>query len=92
MPENSNPIAPRGRHSIGAQISEVERELTMRSKVYPRMKYGPGHTFARRSEANLAEDIMRAARETLLWAKENRQDVIDWIRAGKPKAKPSEAA
>ena len=52
--------------SIGSQIAEVERELRMRAKVYPRMAYGPGHTFARRSEADLATQIMEAVLETCL--------------------------
>jgi hypothetical protein len=74
-------------YSITTQISEVERELKMREKVYPRMKYGPGHTFARPSEAAMATEIMKAVKETLEWNRDNRADVLEWINAGKPKAK-----
>jgi hypothetical protein len=76
------------KYSINAQISEVARELAMRAKVYPRMKYGPGHTFARPSEAAMASEIMAAVKETLEWSRDNRVDVIEWIKAGKPKAMP----
>jgi hypothetical protein len=44
--------------SMETKLAELERELKMRSKVYPRMSYGQGHTFARPSEAALATDIM----------------------------------
>jgi len=66
--------------SIGSQIAEVERELRMRAKVYPRMAYGPGHTFARRSEADLATQIMEAVLETLKWNRDRRAEIIEWIK------------
>lgn len=81
------------KYSINAQLAEVDRELKMREKVYPRMKYGPGHTFTRPSEAAMAAEIMLAVKETLEWARDNREAVTDWIKAGKPKAqKPASAA
>lgn len=81
------------KYSINAQLSEVERELKMRERVYPRLKFGPGQTFARKSEADMAFDIMLAVKETLEWARDNREAVTDWIKAGKPRpAKPASAA
>jgi hypothetical protein len=84
--------APRPHFSIDAQLSEVERELKMREQVYGRMSF-PNSTFKRKSEAEMASDIMRSVLDSLKWNRENRADVIEWVKAGKPKAtKPSNAA
>jgi hypothetical protein len=64
----------------------------MREKVYPRMQYGSGQTFRSKAEADMALGIMRAVRETLQWNADNRAYVIEWMKAGKPKATKSEAA
>jgi hypothetical protein len=80
------------KHSIQAQISEVERELKMRAKVYPR-QIGAGKAFRSQAEADMHVAIMETALETLNWVKDNRADLVEWIAAGKPKAaKPKEDA
>lgn len=69
--------------SISAQISEVERELKMRRQVYP-------HQVAmgkmRKSVAEYQTDALAAVLDSLQWNRDNRADVIEWIKAGKPKA------
>jgi len=75
---------PPKKYSIDAQIAEVEREIVMRKKVYGRMGF-PNDYFKRQSEADMALEIMANALETLKWARDNREDVIAWVAAGKPK-------
>ena len=69
--------------SISAQISEVERELKMRRQVYPhQVRTGK----LRQSVAEYQTDALAAVLESLQWNRENRADVIEWVKAGKPKA------
>jgi hypothetical protein len=82
---------PPKKYSIDAQIAEVEREIAMRKKVYGRMGF-PNDHFKRQSEADMALEIMGNALETLNWARDNREDVIAWVRAGKQKKSEASAA
>lgn len=71
--------------SITAQIAEVEREIKMRESVYGRMSF-PNNTFKRKAEADMALAIMRAVLETLIWSRDNRPAIIEWIKSKKPEA------
>ncbi|MGD0421495.1 MAG: hypothetical protein ABSA68_18250 [Xanthobacteraceae bacterium] len=64
--------------SIQQQIEEVEREIALREDVYQRKYIGRDKS---RGEFHLAR--MRAVLKSLEWARDNREDVIAWIRAGK---------
>ena len=68
--------------SITTQISEVEREIKMRRSVYERMSF-PNNTFKRKSEADMALEIMGNVLETLKWNRDNREDVIAWLKEKK---------
>jgi hypothetical protein len=72
--------------SIDAQIAEVEREIKMREKVYPR-QIGAGKAFRSKAEADMHLDIMKAALESLQWLKENRPAIVEWV-SNKPAKKP----
>ena len=56
--------------NIHQQIEEVERELSKRPSVYQRMV---DRGQMRRSEAEEMMARMRAALETLLWCRDNRE-------------------
>lgn len=76
--------------SISQQIEEVEYELEQRKKVYERII--SNHP-SRRSELAYHTLRMEGVLESLQWNRDNRADVIEWIKAGKPKAaKPASAA
>jgi hypothetical protein len=65
--------------SIQQQIEEVEREIALREDVYKRHYTGSNKS---RGEYFLAR--MRAVLKSLWWNRDNREDVIEWIKAGKP--------
>ncbi len=70
-------------YSIGAQIAEVERELKMRRQVYPN-QVAKGKI--RKSVAEYQTEALAAVLESLQWNRDHRADVIEWVKAGKPKA------
>ena len=71
--------------SITAQIQEVERELAMRAKVYPR-QIGYGKAFRSQAEADMHIAIMEAVLETLKWNKNNRPLIVEWVKSRKETA------
>lgn len=60
------------KHSITAQIEEVDRELRLRAQVYPRLiRKGD----MRQSVADMHVDRMQAVLATLRWLQENEAKV-----------------
>ena len=73
-----------GKISIIGQISEIDREIAMRERVYPRevqagrMKVG---------EAEMLLERIHAVRATLVFCKDNEADIRAYVaakKAGKP--------
>lgn len=64
--------------SINQQIEEVERELAMRAKVYPNMV---SRRKLRQSEADFYIQRLQAAKASLEWLRDNREDCVAFITA-----------
>ena len=62
--------------SIGAQIEEVDREITLRRDVYPRQV---AKRLMRESVANMHIERMEAVRETLKFCRDNEADIRAWM-------------
>ena len=56
------------KHSLTAQLEEIDREIELREKVYPRLV---AKREMRESVAALHVDRMRAVRATLVWLQDN---------------------
>jgi hypothetical protein len=72
------------KHSIHAQIEEVERELAHRRQVYPSLVRSRS---MRQSIAELQIDRLEAVRATLIWLRDNEAE-IRTIMAERRKADP----
>ena len=59
--------------SLGEQLAEIDRELTMRSRVYPGLVT---RRKMRQSEADYQIACMEAIRETVSWAFRNQDKMI----------------
>jgi hypothetical protein len=59
---------PKPKISLSSQIAEIDRELSQRKAVYPRMVAGRG---MRQGIADLQIAHLQAVRDTLAWLKEN---------------------
>ena len=65
---------------IGAQISELRRELEMRARVYPKLVRDRS---LRQSEADLFVSRMEAALRTLEFMAEHRETILAAVEAKK---------
>lgn len=63
--------------SIHEQIAEVERELSERESVYPKMIVSGMMT---RAKADKHITAMRAVRESLAWIRENEAAIREVVR------------
>lgn len=62
--------------SIIGQISEIDREISMRQRVYPRQVQGGQ---MRQGEADMLMDRIYAVRETLVFCKDNEAAIRAFI-------------
>jgi hypothetical protein len=72
------------KHSIGAQIKEAQRELTMRQSVYPGQV---GRGKMRQGEADLLMDLQGSIIKSLEWLRDNETDIRAFIAAKKEETK-----
>lgn len=69
-----------GKISIIGQIAEIDREIAMREKVYPRdIQSGR----MKREQAEMLMERIFAIRATLVFCKENEADIRAYIAAKK---------
>lgn len=66
--------------SLIGQIAEVDREIAMRQQVYPRQVQS---SKMRQAEADLLIERMQAVRASLVFLKENENDIRAMIAAKK---------
>lgn len=64
--------------SINAQIEEIDREITLRRQVYPRLVR---KREMRESVGDMHIERMEAARTTLQWLRDNEADIRAHIEA-----------
>lgn len=66
--------------SIIGQISEIDREIAMRERVYPReIQSGK----MKQQEAEMMMDRIHAVRATLVFCKDNEADIRAYVAAKK---------
>lgn len=66
------------KHTIGAQIGEAQRELSLRQTAYPGWV---GRGKMRQGEADHHIDLQRAIIKSLEWLRDNAKEIRDYIAA-----------